>query len=136
MIVYKYTLLFHFVYFQFYLVMKGQGLANDTTERSKNGPGKFVASKVKASSQAAVTAAVGPGQSSATQQPASNNVPISSIGLSENSKLSEKDIQVCVIETLFTFPVLSEVTLNTANDSFVKLLFSLNWTEFSRPFNF
>ena len=102
MIVYKYTLFFHFVYFQFYLVMKGQGLANDTTERSKNGPGKFVASKVKASSQAAVTAAVGPGQSSATQQPASNNVPISSIGLSENSKLSEKDIQVCGIETLFT----------------------------------
>ena len=91
-------LIFCFVYFQFYLVMKGQGLANDTTERSKNGPGKFVASKVKASSQAAVTAAVGPGQSSATQQPASNNVPISSIGLSENSKLSEKDIQVCIIE--------------------------------------
>ena len=97
--------MFCFVYFQFYLVMKGQGLANDTTERSKNGPGKFVASKVKASSQAAVTAAVGPGQSSATQQPASNNVPISSIGLSENSKLSEKDIQVCILKrySLFLF---------------------------------
>ena len=73
--------------------MKGQGLANDTTERSKNGPGKFIASKVRASSQAALTAAIG--QSSNTQQTATNNVPISSIGLSETSKLSEKDIQVC-----------------------------------------
>ena len=84
---------FYFIYLQFYLVMKGQGLANDTTERSKNGPGKFIASKVRASSQAALTAAIG--QSSNTQQTATNNVPISSIGLSETSKLSEKDIQVC-----------------------------------------
>ena len=83
---------FYFIYLQFYLVMKGQGLANDTTERSKNGPGKFIASKVRASSQAALTAAIG--QSSNTQQTATNNVPISSIGLSETSKLSEKDIQV------------------------------------------
>ena len=83
---------FYFIYLQFYLVMKGQGLANDTTERSKNGPGKFIASKVRASSQAALTAAIG--QSSDTQQTATNNVPISSIGLSETSKLSEKDIQV------------------------------------------
>ena len=85
--------------------MKGQGLANDTTERSKNGPGKFIASKVRASSQAALTAAIG--QSSNTQQTATNNVPISSIGLSETSKLSEKDIQVhnsyCFIIILYYF---------------------------------
>ena len=74
--------------------MKGQGLANDTTERSKNGPGKFIASKVRQSSQAAV--GIGAlGQSSA--QATSNTqlqIPISSIGLSEANKLSEKDIQV------------------------------------------
>ena len=78
--------------------MKGQGLANDTTERSKNGPGKFIASKVRASSQAALaTAAIG--QSSNTHQTGTNNVPISSIGLSETSKLSEKDIQVCLFNS-------------------------------------
>ena len=72
--------------------MKGQGLANDTTERSKNGPGKFVANKVRASSNAAVAAVTTAG--SKVTPPATNNVPISSIGLTENSKLSEKDIQV------------------------------------------
>ena len=77
--------------------MKGQGLANDTTERSKNGPGKFIASKVRASSATAVTAALG---QSSSNQPATNNVPISSIGLSETSKLSEKDIQVGFIGLL------------------------------------
>ena len=81
--------------------MKGQGLANDTTERSKNGPGKFIASKVRASSQAALTAAIG--QSSNTQQTATNNVPISSIGLSETSKLSEKDIQVFFLKVYYVY---------------------------------
>jgi hypothetical protein len=70
--------------------MKGQGLANEPT--SKNGPGKFIAQKVRASSQAAVTAALATNLSA--NQPTTNNVPISSIGLSETSKLSEKDIQV------------------------------------------
>ena len=88
--------------------MKGQGLANDTTERSKNGPGKFIASKVRASSQAALTAAIG--QSSNTQQTATNNVPISSIGLSETSKLSEKDIQV---RNFYRFIIVLDIWINT-----------------------
>ena len=72
--------------------MKGQGLASDTTDRSKNGPGKFIASKVRQASSAAVHAGIGQASAQATSNTAV--MPISSIGLSEANKLSEKDIQV------------------------------------------
>ena len=82
--------------------MKGQGRNDDATERSKNGPGKFIASKVRASiaptSQIVVNASL-LSNAQTTAQPYTANTtnaiaPISSIGLSETTKLSEKEIQV------------------------------------------
>ena len=76
--------------------MKGQGRNDDA--KSRNGPGNFIAAKVRASSQVAVhatfssniQASVGQNTANATNTTA----PISSIGLSEISKLSEKEVQV------------------------------------------
>ena len=82
--------------------MKGQGRNDDATERSKNGPGKFIASKVRASiaptSQIAVNASLlstaQPTAQSYTANTSNAIAPISAIGLSETSKLTEKEIQV------------------------------------------
>ena len=82
--------------------MKGQGRNDDATERSKNGPGKFIASKVRASiaptSQIAVNASLLSNAHATTQSHLANTsnaiAPVSAIGLSDTSKLSEKEIQV------------------------------------------
>ena len=73
--------------------MKGQGLS-DTTERSKNGPGKFVASKIRQSSQVPILSCATLGKPSEPAPSTNTVLPISSIGLSEANKLSEKDVQV------------------------------------------
>ena len=78
--------------------MKGQGRNDEAGIRSTNGPGKFIASKVRATSQVAVHASlVSNIQASAasTTLAATNNTNTkAAIVVNENSKLSEKDIQV------------------------------------------
>ena len=65
---------------QFYLVMKGHGKNEDTSLTSKNGPGKFVAAKIRAAHTSL-------SQQSNPQQN-TTNIP------SDGSKLTEKDVQV------------------------------------------
>lgn len=84
---------------QFYLVMKGQGRNEDLSERSKNGPGKFVASKVRTAhaslashaSNMPVSGTCGAGTGAGTGAFAGG---ISSIALSENNRLTEREVQV------------------------------------------
>lgn len=65
--------------FQFYLVMKGHGKNEDTSLTSKNGPGKFVAAKIRAA------------HTSLSQQ--SNPQNTTNLA-SDGSKLTDKDVQV------------------------------------------
>ena len=69
---------------QFYLVMKGHGKNEDTSLTSKNGPGKFVAAKIRAAHTSLSQ------QSNAQQN--TTNIP------SDGGKLTEKDVQVTFLD--------------------------------------
>ena len=61
--------------------MKGHGKNEETSLTSKNGPGKFIAAKVRAA------------HTSLSQQ---SNAQNTGMGASDGSKLTEKDVQVCM----------------------------------------
>ena len=61
--------------------MKGHGKNEETSLTSKNGPGKFIAAKVRAA------------HTSLSQQ---SNAQNTGMGASDGSKLTEKDVQVCL----------------------------------------
>ena len=69
----------HLISFQFYLVMKGHGKNEETSLTSKNGPGKFVAAKIR-----------GAHTSLSLQSNPQNTTNLASDG----SKLTDKDVQV------------------------------------------
>jgi hypothetical protein len=75
----KMVLRFNLFFFQFYLVMKGHGKNEETSLTSKNGPGKFVAAKIRAA------------HTSLSQQ---SNAQNTGLAASDGSKLTEKDVQV------------------------------------------
>jgi hypothetical protein len=80
-----------FFFLQFYLVMKGHGKNEETSLASKNGPGKFVAAKIRAA------------HTSLSQQ---SNQQITGIAASDASRLTDKDLQV--ITHLFRFEILNK----------------------------
>jgi hypothetical protein len=60
--------------------MKGHGKNDETSLTSKNGPGKFVAAKIRAA------------HTSLSQQSQAPNIAIAA---TDGGKLTEKDVQVC-----------------------------------------
>lgn len=94
---------------KFYLVMKGQGKHDDVSERSKNGPGKFVASKVRAAHASMASQGACGGSNPPTL------AGVSSIGLTDGGKLTDKDIQNELEKIYQTLSVLKDKSMSGSN---------------------